>query len=368
MNVLFDHQIFAKQQFGGASKYFCEVLKRFPRDVWETTTWLSNNEYVHNLNLFRHQPFFPKDSFKGKPLLMDVLNRPYTLFRMATGRYEVFHQTDYSTYYFGALKGRKMVTTMHDMNNTLWKNSYTNTLTNDVHQRERLQRASAERADHIIAVSQNTRKDLMEQWNIPAEKISVIHHGVDKTLPTASNPTRFLAEPYLLYVGERFGFKNFSLLMKAFSLLHARYPELRLVCTGRGFSADEQRDLHQLGIAHKVVQIGADEQTMARLYRDAEMFVYTSLSEGFGMPLLESMVNRCPVVVGNVSCLPEVAGEAGWYFDPREVDDLVVKIEQLLLSPTLRQELMQKGLRRLEAFSWKKSAAEHLAVYQSLCP
>lgn len=366
MKIIFDNQIFSMQIFGGASKYYYELLKRLPASNWDTTTLISNNEYIRNQDLFHYLEFMPTRYFKGKATLMDYLNRPYTLYKLKFGNYDVFHQTYYASYYLDAIKGKKMVTTFHDMNYSKFKECYTNKLTIDVNQKELLQKKSINRADKIIAVSHHTKKDLVEFWNVNPDKIVVIHHGVDKNKILGLNSERVIPEPYLLYVGERYGFKNFARFIQAFALISDKHPDLRLICTGRAFSEEEKNQIETLHIQDRLVQILANEQTMARLYRDAEMFVYPSYSEGFGMPLLEAMVYNCPVVVSNASCLPEVAGDAGVYFNPFQIEDMAEKIESLLTTPSLREEMIAKGIKQLEKFSWEKSAQEHLAVYQSL--
>lgn len=366
MKILLDHQLFSKQIYGGASKYFCEVLKRIPTSQWETTTLFSNNEYLRNLKLFRYFNVLPDIYFKGKASLLDYLNRPFTLFKIKRGNYDIFHQTDFETYYFNALKGKKVVTTFHDMNYTICNDCYKKTLTNNVDKIIDLQKKSVERADKIIAVSHNTKKDLVNLWNVKPEKITVIHHGVNKNKIQDLKTARILIEPYILFVGERFGFKNFTRFIQSFAQLSLRFSNLRFVCTGRAFSNDEKKEFQSLNILDKAFQISADEATMARLYRDAEMFVYPSYSEGFGMPILEAMVYDCPVVVSNASCLPEVAGDACLYFDPFQIEDMAQKMELLLTSPGVRKKLVTKGRIQLDKFSWEKSAQEHMEVYQSL--
>lgn len=366
MNILFDHQIFSKQIYGGASKYFCEVMKRLPVSSWKTSTLFSNNEYLKQLSLFYYLNILPDRYLKGKATLMDYMNRPITFFKLMRRNYDIFHQTDYATYYFAAIKGKKMVTTFHDMNYTLFYDQYSDKLTKRLDKLISLQKKSVERADIIISVSHNTKKDLVNLWNVKPEKIVVIHHGVDKNRRIDINPSRILEEHYILYVGERSVFKNFERFIQAFASISAQHPELKLVCTGRALSEIERDQMANLGIQNKVLSMSADERTMARLYRDAEMFVYPTYSEGFGMPILEAMVYDCPVVVSDASCLPEVVGEAGLYFNPYQVEDMIQKIQTLLTSPTLRMELIAKGKKQLEKFSWEKSASEHLAVYRSL--
>lgn len=366
MKILYDNQIFSMQIYGGASKYYYELLKRIPISNWGTTTIISNNEYIRDQGLFDYWDVMPNFYFKGKAILMDYLNKPYSFFKLKYTNYDVFHQTYFSTYYFKAIKGKKMVTTFHDMNFTKYKELYKNTVTNNIKEKESLQKKSVERADKVIAVSHHTKKDLVNIWNINPEKIVVIHHGVDKNKIVDLDNSRIVSNPYILYVGERYGFKNFSRFIKAFAIVSEKNPDLMLICTGRAFSNDEKDELNKLKLTDKTVQIYANERTMARLYRDAEMLAYPSFSEGFGMPVLEAMVYGCPLVVSNASCIPEVAGEAAVYFDPFQVEEIVDKIETLLSSASLRKEMISLGTKQLEQFSWEKTAQEHIAVYQSL--
>ncbi|MDP4277419.1 MAG: glycosyltransferase family 1 protein [Bacteroidota bacterium] len=366
MKVLFDHKIFSTQKYGGASKYFSELLRHLPREVWESTTRIADNEYIKSPALFNYCDFLPSTPFKGKAFLMYWLNRPYTYWKLSQGAYDIFHQTDFDTYYLNAIKRKKMVMTFHDMNYTKYRQLYTNTLANNIDNREAFQKQSVARADVIVAVSQYTKNDLVNLWQVNPDKIVVIHHGVDKVIPTDLNKDRVIGHPYLLFVGERYGFKNFDRFLKAYAIVKKHFPDLRLICTGRTFSEEEEQRIRKLRLQGMVIQIGADEWTMARLYRDAEMFVYPSYSEGFGMPILEAMVYGCPVVLSDASCFPEVAGAAGIYFDPYQEEDMADKIERVLVDETFRKEKIILGHRQLEHFSWEKTAREHFEVYQSL--
>ena len=183
--------------------------------------------------------------------------------------------------------------TFHDMNYSKYRHLYVNTLTNNIDDRERCQKMSVERADKIVAVSQQTKDDLVNYWQVDSDKVVVIHHGVDKTRKKDLDPARFMANPFLLFVGERYGFKNFERFLKAFMLVSNKYPDLRLVCTGRKFTETDLALIQLENATDKVIQQSADEDTLARLYRDAEMFVFPSFSEGFGMPIREAMVYGC---------------------------------------------------------------------------
>ena len=116
LKVLFDHQLFSYQKFGGASKYFAMLLNALPKDVWETTTIFSNNEYVNHLNLFPHKSFCAKYYFRGQGRIMNELNKPYSIYRLRKHDYDVFHQTHFETYCLKCIGNKPMVTTFHDVN------------------------------------------------------------------------------------------------------------------------------------------------------------------------------------------------------------------------------------------------------------
>ena len=124
MKVLFDHQIFTSQQFGGVSKYFAEVIRRLPPESWKISAWLSNNEYARHYGLFKMTPFLPGRNFRGKGRVMAELGKPYSLKIMRRGDFDVVHQTNFDPYLFKAIKGKPVVTTYHDTNFVTLKNFY----------------------------------------------------------------------------------------------------------------------------------------------------------------------------------------------------------------------------------------------------
>ncbi|MFT3751979.1 MAG: glycosyltransferase family 1 protein [Paludibacter sp.] len=227
-------------------------------------------------------------------------------------------------------------------------------------------RRSAERADKVIAVSQHTKMDMVREWGIDEKKIEVVYHGVDKTLKPIS-PNRIIEHPYIFFAGGgRSLNKNFDHLIEAFALLSANYPDLRLVCSGSAFNDNEIKMLTKWKVHKNVIHFYANEQQMAQLYHDALMLVAPFYYEGFGMPILEAMMYDCPVVLSNASCFPEIAQEAGIYFDPYNSEEMSTKMELLIGDTTLRNNQIIKGKERVDHFSWEKCAAEHMNVYKSI--
>lgn len=356
MRVLFDHQLFSYQRYGGASKYFCELLYHLPYEVWDTTTLFSNNEYVKNLNLFKYVRI-TGFCFRGQGRAMNMLNKPYSLYRLLQkSKYDIFHQTHFETYCLSVIGNKPMVTTFHDVNFSTF--NYNKRLVC-------LQRKSLERANKIITVSVNTKNDLMSYFNVKEEKIEVIYHGIElKNIPFSSE--RYMERPYILYVGTRNGNKNFDRLAQAFVLLNRKYPDLCLLCTSLTFTSKELSRFHELGIGDVVFHVSADENLMSQLYRDAELFVFPSLYEGFGLPILESMAAQCPVVLSNTSCFPEIANDAGAYFNPYDIDSIFEMMDKVLTDTQYRDRLIRLGNERVKFFSWEKCAQMHLNLYKTL--
>lgn len=358
MKVLFDNQLFSWQRYGGASKYFVMLLNAMPRDIWDTTTVFSNNEYLRALDLFKVRHFLPGRLFRGQGLIMHTLNKPYSLYRLRRRDYDVYHQTHFDPFGLKAIGTKPMVTTFHDTNfSTLAPNPKV----------VEWQRKSLKRADAVIAISENTRHDLLNLFDIDPAKVTVIHHGV--YMPARGSkpiePSLF-DFPYILYVGSRADHKNFDSLAKAFAIFTKQFPEVRLVCTWMPFSKHEKSLFHQLGISEKVILFSADEEEMKRLYKNALFYIFPSLYEGFGMPILEAMAYNCPVVLSDASCFPEIAADAAEYFDPTDIGDMADTMIRVASSDSLRDDLRRRGSIRVADFSWEKCARQHIEVYKSL--
>ncbi|MBD5310763.1 MAG: glycosyltransferase family 4 protein [Bacteroides sp.] len=360
MKVLFDPQIFTSQVYGGVSKYFAEVIARMPADSWTVPAWLSNNEYARHYGLFKQIPFLPKYDFRGKGRFMVELIKPsaWAYMRLKRKQYDVVHQTNFDTYLFNAIGNKPLVTTYHDIN-FLTEHNY-------VPRMVKLQTASLRRADAVVAISNNTKADMLRYFDIDPAKIRVIYHGIDTPVIPETLSGRLVKDPYILYVGARHLFKNFDTFITAFAQIAHRYPEVKVVCTRSDITPAEGEMLKRLGVADRVQVVKADEMTLNRLYRDALFFVFPSKYEGFGMPILEAMVNGCPVALANASCFPEIAGDSGLYFDPSDVDSIAGALERMLDDENLRSELREKGYRRAAQFSWQRTADMHIEVYRSL--
>lgn len=360
MTILFDHQTFSIQSYGGISRYFAQLCLGINATAGNQTVlgvrW-SDNVYLNT------PPPFSKRQFIGRGRLLYAINQQYSHTLIRQGRFDLLHTTYYDPAFLGTLGNRPFVMTIHDM----------------IHERLHAQfqelrpdrfvegkRRLAEKASAIIAVSEYTRQDIIALLNVDPARVHVVHHA--SSLPAQSS--KALPQPdrsYLLFVGNRGQYKNFDSLLQALALLIDLSP-LRLVCAGGGvFSAEEQSRVAALGLVGRVEQrpFQTDEELLM-LYKGAVAFVFPSLYEGFGIPILEAFAGGCPCILSRSSSLPEVAEDAALYIEPTSSDDIAQTIRLLIADVALQRSLVHKGYQRLRAFTWQQTVNQTLTVYQSV--
>lgn len=358
MTVLYDHQIFSSQPLGGISRYFAELIRESEgagyacEFGWDFTS----NRYLLEQNA-GHRDWAPQWPFRGKAHLTGLWNSFVSTSAVRKQSWDVLHPTYYNPHFLGLLGERPFVLTIHDMIHERYPDGLSDR--NVVPQRKRL---LAERAHRVIAVSENTKADIVQYLGLSPDKIVTIPHG-NSLRPDLVEPTRPPIEPgYWLYVGGRHGYKNWDLVIEAIA---RRDQSERLVMVGGGaLTDDEQRKISRVGLSHRVLQVNASDSGLAGWYQCAKALVYPSLYEGFGMPLLEAMAWNCPVVAARASCLPEVAGDAALYFDPTSVESLTDALRQVS-EPEVANDLVVRGLEHERPFRWDRTARATAEVYRS---
>ena len=226
---------------------------------------------------------------------------------------------------------------------------------------------------HVIANSSFTAKEIKERARIPESRISVIPLGIDhgrfNPRPVQELFLRDCA-PYLLHVGQAYPHKNIQRLIRAFSWLAKIYPELKLLLVGKPHPFETRRlriFVDELGLREKVVFMSyCDIESLADLYRGAVAFVYPSLWEGFGLPVLEAMACGTPVVTSVGSAIEEVAGDSALMIDPHNVNEIFSAVDSLMRQPGLREELRGKGLRQAALFDWGVTASKTARLVDDL--
>ncbi|HEU5423624.1 MAG TPA: glycosyltransferase family 1 protein [Nitrolancea sp.] len=266
------------------------------------------------------------------------------------------------------LAGRPAVVTVHDLAFLRYPEQYPGTKQRYLRW---MTRRSVEHAARVIAVSEHTRRDLLNFYHVAPERVVVVPNGVGPEFRPGDDPaearalraTHNLPDEFVLFVGTLQPRKNLLGLLRAWARVETAAPLVIVGAPGWQYQPifDEVR---VLGIGERVIFTGYSGD-LASWYRAATVFVYPSLYEGFGLPVVEAMACGTPVVTSNVSSLPEVAGDAALMVDPTDQDALAGAIARLLESPELRATLRERGLARAAAFSWERTARETVAVYHS---
>ena len=369
MKIAYDQQIFRLQTYGGVSRYFCEIASRIARSPSvqvSITAPMHINAYLDQVpagvlsgfrapRIERYQSDALRLAFKAAGIALSEI-------MLRSKSPDILHETYFSARRPGPGRARRVLT-LYDMIHEKFPGNF-----HPLDKTARNKAIAAQRADHVICISESTQRDAIEILGLPGHKTSVIHLGFDLMRGAAAvGPPSEAQPPYLLYVGLRGGHKNFSGLLKAYAASALLRKDYALVCFGGGpFEAHERALISELGLSGHVRQTAGDDALLAELYQGARAFVYPSLYEGFGIPPLEAMAHGCPVICSNTSSIPEVVGDAGDYFEPTDTESMRTAIEHVLGSESRRETLIECGFRRLEAFSWDRCAAQTFDVYKTL--
>ena len=285
---------------------------------------------------------------------------------------DVFHCSDVMLH---KPPGVRTVVTVYDLTTLLFPELH---VRGTVEQQEKKMRFVREQADAVIAISESTRRDLIDHLGVPPHRVHVVRGAasehfcpIEDARAIAAVARRYGLKPnsYVLSVGTLEPRKNQARLVEAFHLLNRKGAArgLKLVLAGgKGWLYDDllQR-VEELGLTEDVILTGVvPDGDLPALMNGALLFVYPSLYEGFGLPVLEAMASGVPVITSNVSSLPEVAGDAAVLVDPYDVEGLAEAMQTLIESAEARAALRSKGLAQAARFSWERAAREVLAVYE----
>lgn len=265
-------------------------------------------------------------------------------------------------------KGKK-VTTFHDLTLVKTYNSDKNWFI--FHAKQQVGKFAfkkvSESNNHLVAITDFTKKDLQSFTPISDDKISVVYEATDIST-IAPKKIQLPFKKYILYVGQQSDYKNIKRLGDAHQILLAKYPDLGLVLVGKKdasalkneeyFNKQHYTNIHFTGFI--------EDPQLSWLYTHAQAYVFPSLMEGFGLPGLEAMGYGTPVVSSNATCLPEVYGQAAHYFNPTDTSDIAKAVDEVLSNDTLRTRLSKAGYKQIKKYSWKKMAKETHAIYQQV--
>lgn len=364
MKILYDYQILVAQRYGGISRYYYELMRNINQNEKDHADVICFN----NRNYY-FQEYFPnqRDKFGNIPL-PTILNKirgklireihQWITIRTLNRKYDIFHPTYYNPYMINKTN-KKMVVTVYDMISEIYHNQF------DDGERAN-KKAMMYAADCIIAISECTKQDIMKIYpDIPASKIVVIPLATNMQQVKNQSLRSELPEKYILFTGNRSGYKNFAVFVKGVLPVLREDPELNVICTGGGPFKDEE--INMMGeYAGRFIQKNYDDEMLAAAYSYAACFVFPSKYEGFGIPTLEAFACDCPTILSNSSCMPEVGGDAVCYFDPNNSQELTGCIQKVLSDTELRNEMIAKGRKQLKKFSWENTAKKTLECYACL--
>lgn len=371
MHILYDHQIFSYQKFGGASRYFAElmnVLDATHEAQFTLGVAASPNEYLAQSRFYQGE----RDTQAGTgPFLRRYARNEWRFRQLARQQpFDVLHATFYDPSVLHSVRGSKLVVTVLDMIPERFPaffdvtSLYGRFVTRRWIEGKRL---LCQRADAIIAISQSTKDDLVSFYGVAPERVTVVHLGNRLGLTAPGAPLAGMPSRYVLFVGTRNTYKNFSPFIEAAAAAVHADPGLEVVCIGGGaFSEEEHALLRQHDLAGRVQQRNVADGDIAACYAHAEVFVFPSLYEGFGIPILEAFSCGCPTLLARASCFPEIAGDAALYFDPQTPGSMAAALTRLLGDAALRDQLRARGRARAAEFTWERTTARTLDIYRAL--
>jgi glycosyltransferase involved in cell wall biosynthesis len=365
-------------QGGGIGRYTRELVRAVVR---------AGGDYEYHFFSAKRPPTLPvPDPLPSRagvvhhqaPLNVRWLYRLWYRFRLPlpvqwfTGRLDLFHSPDFVLPPVSG--GIPTLLTVHDLSFVHYPQTFTPALVNYLN---RAVPWSVGRATHILADSQATKDDLLNLWNVPADKVTVLYSGVDRAFQPANEDNQLAAvrrkyqfgnAPYLFSTSTIQPRKNYQMLIRAFKPIAARWPHHLVIAGGKGWLYEETlAEVERQGLDGRVHFLGfVDDADLPALYSRATLFVFASLYEGFGLTPLEAMACGVPVLVSNASCLPEVVGEAAVLLSPHDEAAWTAAMDSLLADPVRRGRLVAAGFRQSRQFTWGKAARQLLTIYQKL--
>lgn len=366
LEVLFDSEIFVRQQFGGISRYFSELFRQFHNDSSLEIEPLLGFNRNSNLHLEESLQGIPlslppqRPSFPGLPRLMngpDFTKDAFITYRAGRNHHrsmDILHATYMRPRISDRRKTKFSVVTIQDMIAEQLALPHK-------HPARRGKAQIITASDLIITTSHITADELQRDW--PSKAIRVIPLGVDsRFFAHEANEAPIVPFPYVLFVGGRSTYKNFSVLQAAMQTVRSEY-DVGLVCVGPNFERHELKDLRFLTDRGLFLHLQAADNQLPNLYRHSSAFVFPSTMEGFGLPVLEAAASGCPVVLSDIPIFREHASDWAEFFDPMSPESLANTLQVVIGSSSRGTAPIRV---RDTLFTWTDVARVHAQVYREI--
>lgn len=355
--VLYTGEVFVAQQFGGISRYVVELLSALTKEGEVDISLFAPiyvNDYLYEAKkVFRHRGIHMR-KFRGLPRVFSAIEQVAEKIRRTEPA--IIHTSFYNERALRSCVTSKKISTFYDM-------------IDERFDRVPVFQAKKEKvfklSDRCIAISQSTKSDMVEFYNADPEKIDVVYLATSFPLLDRS-PNQ--PKDYLLWVGDRHTYKNFSNFVRAFSISRARREGVRVICAGGvPLRQEELHEWNSVGLKpEQLSYVRPTDDQLQHLYAHALALVYVSAYEGFGIPPLEAMRCNCPVIVSNSSSLPEVVGNAAEIVDASDTDAMAVGLDHVVYDGAVREKLIEHGRVQSAKFSWERCASETLECYRKV--
>ena len=360
MRVALDEQIFAVQAYGGISRLFYEMASAFVRDPELGVKLERLDAPVVNEYLLADRELAGRLGVRRASGPYRALGH-YVARRRRKAPADVVHNTFYMPRGLGEHPSSKRVVTVYDMIPELLPKT-----------RRRLdflteKHKYVRRADHIICISESTRRDLLRMYPDIHAPVSIAYPGVGPAFRPDARSSRSWSEPYILHVGNRSSYKDGATLLRAFTLIAQPFPDHILYLVGGGALTKEEREiLAPAGLLGRIRQESLPDSDVPGAYAAATVTVFPSRYEGFGLPGVEAMASGSPLVLADTSALPEVGGTAARYFPPGDERTLASVLADVLGDAEAQREMRQAGLEQARGFSWSGYASANVEAYRAV--
>jgi glycosyltransferase involved in cell wall biosynthesis len=360
LKILFNNRIFFDQKYGGISRYFNSIFEIFIKDKidFKVIAPLYKNLYLKNLdNSFKKGLYIPRYPLN---IFLKKFNNSISRTFINNCQHDVLHDTYYSedTY---KIKSKKKIITIHDLIHEKYPTYY------DYKNLIKVRKKIFKYIDNFICVSESTKEDLLNIYDVPHEKIKVIYHGGDHLdkIKIDTNKQKFefekkITKPFIFYVGKRYRYKNFLLLINAFKNSSMLKKNFQIIFFGgEKMNKKEAQIYKNANISNQIIHLNGDDEILKYLYLNAKVMVSTSEYEGFGLNVLEALKHDCPVVAKDIKVFRELYQNNITYFD--DEDSLQYSLEKIL-SFDNKFRIDQNNLNK--KFNWKNASSEILKVYK----